>query len=137
MSTVASIVARSLRLIRVLDPDETPEPSAMEGAIQALNAFMRRLEANGVAMGWQDVSNPADPLPVPPEAEQMVAAGLGLLLAPEYGKTPDAIVVAMYKDGLSDLQRDVLTAAPLQLRNDLPWASARGGFWNIYTDSPV
>jgi hypothetical protein len=131
MATVLQFVARSLRLLRVIDPNEPVQPDDFEGALVALNAMMARFEADGLAMGWMPIAAASDELPVPPECEEWLCAGLALRVAPEYGKAPDAITVKMYESGLAKTQRDVLTAAPLQLRSSLPVKCAR---WNIYTD---
>jgi len=131
MTTAANIVARALRLLRVVDANEAPEAEDFETARIALNGMVRRWEANGMALGWQDVQNPADELSVPAEAEQAVAFNLALVLRAEYGVTLDADVVQMAKDGLAELRRDVLVANPLVLRQRLPGC----GRYNICTDS--
>lgn len=131
MTTAATIVSRALRLLRVVDSSEAPEAEDFETARQALNGMLRRWEANGLALGWQDVDNPADELSIPAEAEQAVAFNLALMLRAEYGVSLDADVVEFAQEGLSELRRDVLVANPLVLRQRLP----RCGRYNIYTDS--
>lgn len=131
MTTAATIVARALRLLRVIDPTEAPEAEDFDTARTALNGMMRRWEANGLALGWQDVENPADELPAPPEAEQAIAFNLALVLRAEYGVSLDPDVVQMASDGLAELRRDVLVANPLVMRNNLPHC----GRYNIRTDS--
>ncbi len=131
MTTAANIVARALRLLRVVDANEAPEAEDFETARMALNAMVRRWEANGMALGWQDVQNPADPLPAPAEAEQAIAFNLALVLRAEYGVSLEPDVVQMATDGLAELRRDVLSANPLVLRQRLPGC----GRYNIRTDS--
>lgn len=131
MATTASVVARALRLLRVLDPKEAPEAEDFETACEALNSMMQRWEANGIALGWQNVSGPKEELPIPPDAEQVVVYNLALTLRPEYGATLDPDVVAAAREGLAELRRDVLVANPLVLRQRLP----RAGRYDIYTDS--
>jgi hypothetical protein len=131
MTTAATIVSRALRLLRVVDSNEAPEAEDFETARQALNGMMRRWEANGLALGWQDVDNPADELSIPAEAEQAVAFNLALMLRAEYGVSLDADVIEFAQEGLAELRRDVLVANPLVLRQRLP----RCGRYNIYTDS--
>lgn len=130
MTTAANIVARALRLLRVLDPNEATEAEDFETARVAMNSMLRRWEANGLALGWQDIENPADEMPIPAEAEQAVTFNLALTLRPEYGVSLDPDVVAMAQEGLSELRRDVLVANPLVLRPRLP----RCGRYNIHTD---
>lgn len=130
MTTVAQIVARSLRLLRVVDSNEAPEAEDFETARIALNGMMQRWEANGLALGWQPVQTPAEEFPAPPEAEQAIAYNLALMLRPEYGANLEPDVVQTANDGLSELRRDMLVANPLVLRQRLP----RCGLYNIYTD---
>lgn len=131
MTTAAQIVGRALRLLRVVDPNEAPEAEDFETARVALNSMLRRWEANGLALGWQDVQNPADELAIPAEADQAVAFNLAVMLRAEYGVTLDPDVFTMATDGLADLRRDMLVANPLVLVPRMP----RTGRYNIYTDS--
>jgi hypothetical protein len=134
MTTVAEIVSRSLRLLGVLDANKAPSGSDYGTAILTLNAMVQRWEANGMALGWASVSDPGADIPLPPEAEQAVAFNLAVLLAPEYGITPNAVVVGFARDGLSELRRDRLVSSPLTLTSDLPRTYAH---FNIITDEPV
>jgi hypothetical protein len=130
MTTAATIVSRALRLLRVVDSNEAPEAEDFETARQALNGMLRRWEANGLALGWQDIESPADEMPIPAEAEQAVAFNLALVLRAEYGTTLDADVIQFAQEGLAELRRDVLVANPLVLNQRLP----RTGRYNIITD---
>lgn len=114
MTTVAKLVARSLRLIQVIDARQPVKPTDMQTAIEALNAGMRRIEANGIALGWQPVSNPSDELPLPDEAEQSIAFWLANLLAAEYGVTPLPAVIGGSAAFMDDLRRDQAVATPIR-----------------------
>lgn len=130
VTTVAKLVARSLRLLRVIDAVQPVKPQDMSTAIEALNGMLRRWEANGIALGWQPVDNPSDTLPLPEEAEEAVAYNLALTLQPEYtGGQPDLNVVAIARSGYALLQRDNAVANPLG------WDRCVGGY-NTYTDGP-
>lgn len=111
---VENLVARSLRLIQVIDPLQSVKAQDMETAIDALNALMARIEADGTALGWSPVTNPSDDLPLPQEATQAIAANLSIVLAPEYGVTPLPTVQAMALSGMENLLRDVAVATPIQ-----------------------
>lgn len=131
MSTVVKIVTRALRILDVVDASEAPTASDFETAVEALNGMMRRWEANGLALGWQDVSHAEEDLPAPPEAEQAIAFNLALVLRPEYlGVTLGTDVYQIAADGLSALRRDMLVANPLVVRARRP----RCARYNIATD---
>lgn len=126
MSTVSTITRRALRLLNVLDANEAPEAEQSDDAIAALNAMCRRWEANGMAMGWNDVANPADVMPSPAEADEAIAYNLALRLAPEYQAQPSAAVITFASDGLAALRRDRLVEMPPESCTDLP--AGQGGY---------
>lgn len=131
MATVQDLVSRSLRILRVLDSHSAPEAQQMADAMVALNAMMQRWEANGTALGWMPVSNPADVLPIPVEAEEAVAFNLAVKLRPEYGVQMDPDSIQYAREGLAALERDRLTEMPLRLKARTPGS----GRYDIYTDS--
>ena len=130
MSTVEKTVARTLRILRVIDARQPVKPADMSTAIDALNGMMTRWEANTLSLGWSSVENPSDEMPVPDEALDAIAYNLAVRLRPEYGTTLDPDTIDMARRGLSDLQRDQKRATPLE--------RGRGfGFYNTETDSYI
>ena len=124
---VENLIARSLRLIQVQDPLQPVKAQDMENGIDALNGLMRRIEADGTALGWSPVSNPSDELPLPPEAEQPIAFALALVLAPEFGVQPMQAVVAGALSGMTDLLRDVAVATPIEPILGVPFPNGSNG----------
>lgn len=120
MTTVAKLVARSLRLIQVIDPSQSVDDQDMETAIEALNAMMQRWEADLLSLGWSAVASPSDVLPIPVEAEQAVAYALAVIVASEYGVTPLPAVTQLANNGLNDLLRDQAVATPIRPILDCP-----------------
>lgn len=127
MTTTATLVGRSLRLIQVIDARQPVKAADMQTAIEALNAMVRRFEADGLALGWQPVANPSDELPLPPEAEEAVAYNLAVRLAPEYGVDVSPVVASAAVQGMNDLLRDQMVATPIQPLLDVPTPSERRG----------
>lgn len=132
MTQVASLVRDALGHLGVLDANGAVAAIDMRDSIRALNLLMRRFEADGLPMGWSDVEEGADTLPLPAEAEEAVGYHLAIRLAPRYrvALTPEIFAMALL--GMTSLQRDVYNASPIQLAKDTPCS---GGRWNIYTDS--
>jgi len=118
MATVEKIVTRALRLIRVLDPDQPVQPRDMETGIEALNAMMTKWESFPLPMGWTNVSNPSDTMPIPDESHEAVAANLAMTLSDEYAVEPGARVSAMATNGLNVLRRQFRAANPLEYTYD-------------------
>lgn len=124
MATVAKVVGRALRLIQVIDARQPVKASDMETAIEALNAMIRRWEADGISLGWMPNDNPSDEVLVPDEAVQAVAANLAVVLAPEYGAAVSAVVAQMAASGMNDLMRDQAVATPIRPILSAPEASS-------------
>lgn len=129
MAQVQDIVRDALGHLRVIDANAPVKPIDMRDAIRALNLMVRRWEADGLALGWSDVSDPTDALPLPPEAEEAVGYNLALRLRARYGVQIDPDIVALASAGLSALQRDRIVEMPLVLDR----AFAPCGY-NIRTD---
>lgn len=111
---VENLIARSLRLIQVIDPQQSVKATDMATGIDALNGMMARIEADGTALGWSPVVNPSDDLPLADEMTQAIAYNLAINLASEYGVTPLPAVQGMALTGMADLLRDVAVATPIQ-----------------------
>lgn len=126
MTTVADFIKDVLLLIQATDARQPVKAVDMEAGIRALNRFVRRMEANGTAAGWMDVSNPSDTLPLPPEAEPAVLYGLAIDLAPSYGTTPLPAVIGRASEYMADLLRDQAVATPIQPILDVPRPEATG-----------
>lgn len=120
MPTVAAVVARALRLVRMLDPNESPEAVDMQTGIEALNAMMVRWEADGVSVGWTPVSGPGDTLPAPDECEEPIVFNLAVRLAVEYSVPLPAKVEEMAVFGLGKVQADVASSDGFRMALDLP-----------------
>lgn len=136
MALVSQIVNRSLRLLGVLDVAAAPAAVDSQTAISVLNALCSRWEANGLALGWANVSAPDDTLPAPEEAHEALAYNLAVKLAPEYGNVSNLQVIEQQaRDSLAELRRDRLVEMPLSLSSDLP--SGLRGYYDIYTDEFV
>lgn len=114
MTTVTKLVTRSLRLIQVIDAVQPVKPQDMETAIEALNAMMVRLEADGLSQGWANVASPSDTVPIPDEAETPIAFMLAKWLAAEYGVQPSALVMEGATQGENALLRDQAVATPIR-----------------------
>lgn len=127
MATVSALVARTLRLLQVIDPAQAVKPHDLDTALVALNAMMARWEADGLALGWSPVSNPSQDLPVPDEALEAVAYNLAVKLAPEYGTAVTPEVHSGALAGLNDLLRDQMVATPIRPILDVPTPAAVSG----------
>jgi hypothetical protein len=131
MTQVADVIKDALGFLRVIgQEDEAPEAHQTAQAIYVLNNMMNRLEADGVALGWQGVSEPEADIPIPPEAVEGIAAMLAVRLRPKYGTALDPDVIALARSSEGKLKADgfanrvFLTESP-----DLPLGEGQGGLY--------
>lgn len=128
MAQVRDVVRDALGHLGVLDANQAVSAIDMRDAIRALNLMMRRWEANGLALGWSDVEEPTDTLPLPPEAEEAVGFNLAVRLRPRYRVALDADAYLAAGKGLDALRRDRMVASPLTF-------DRRGTHYNTLTDA--
>lgn len=110
MSKVSEVIRDSLLLLRVIDSTEAPEAEDSQDAIRSLNLMMTSLEAEGVSVGWSNVSKPDDDMPCPPENEEGIAYLLATRLRPKYGVTLDPDVVQGAQAGMAAMRAQVASA---------------------------
>jgi hypothetical protein len=121
MTQVSSIVRDALLHLRVQDAAEAVDAQAMQDAIRALNGMVQRWEADGVSLGWTDVSAPDDTLPAPAEAEEAISYNLAVRLRARYGVAIDPDVIQLATDGLAALRADVIANSFARVSyDDLP-----------------
>lgn len=121
MTTAADFIKDTLLLIQAVDARQPVSSVDMATGIRFLNRYCTRLEANGITLGWSDVANPSETLPLPPEAELAVMYGLALDLAPQWGVVPLPNVVSGALEYGNALRRDQMVANPIQPILDVPW----------------
>lgn len=120
MTTVADFIKDTLVLLGVVDARQPVRDEDMQTGIRFLNRLCGRMEANTLSLGWSDVDNPSDTLPLPSEAELGVMYSLAVLLAPHFGVSASAEVVAGAETFMTDLRRDQAVATPIQPLLDAP-----------------
>lgn len=126
--TALELIARSLRLIGVLDAIEPPSAEAAVSAILALNGMATRWEANGLAFGWTDVADAEDTLQASAEYHSTLAYNLAVEIAPEYGAPIPEVVGVRANQYLDDLRRDVAVANPIEPILDVPRPQGDGAY---------
>lgn len=133
MTIVARVVRDALKHLRVLDPQEAVSAADMQDAIDALNAMVSRMEADGVSIGWAPVSAGTDTLPAPDEAVEALGYNLAVRLRSRFGVAIDPDVLQMATDGLAALRADVIANTYSRISYpDLPMGEGWCGGYNIY-----
>lgn len=121
MTKAIDIIRAALQHIRVVDAQGPVDNNDAVEALRALNAMMTAIEADGINLGWSNVSTIEDTLPLPPEAEEAIGYGLAARLRARYGVSPDADIVGLAAAGAGMLR--ALSASTRYARlcyDDLP-----------------
>lgn len=88
MSTQAGEIVIDAMEEILVQADEAPiEPSEGQAAIRLLNDMMFSLDANGVNLGYTEISSLGDIVTVPPGAIRWMKLQLAVELAPKYNAT--------------------------------------------------
>ncbi|WP_396615503.1 packaged DNA stabilization gp4 family protein [Lysobacter soli] len=130
MTQVYDIVRGSLLALRVIDAEVAVPAQDMTDGIAALNRMMRRWEADGIALGWNDVVGPTDDVPLPPEAEEAVIYNLAVRRRSDYGVSIEPDVLQLATDGLARLTADVRgNEFVTTCYGDLPYGTGQSQGW--------
>lgn len=112
MATATEIVTRSLKRLRVIGAGESPSAAQMQSGTDALNAMIASWEGEGLS---------GDILPLPSRFEQGIIAMLGVRLAGDYGKSPDAVLARDADNGWSSLQAAYFAVPQSTFDRALKW----------------
>lgn len=100
MATVEQVAKASLQRILVQGSEAPFEQDEYMDYIFALNNYMTALEAEGISLGYTEVSSLSDTVTVPTSALRGIIANMAIEVAPDYGGVvSDALVVAA-KNGM-------------------------------------
>lgn len=105
MATASELASRSLKLIIVEAADAPLESDEYSDYYFALNSFMSDLEARGISLGYTPVTLGTDEVTVPPGALRGIISNLALEVAPDYGASPNPILVLQAREGMRALRR--------------------------------
>jgi len=95
MATVAQVAKAALQRILIQADESDLQASEYDDFIFALNNYMLSLNAEGIQLGYTEVSSLADEVTVPTGALRGIIANMAIEVAPDYnGKVSEALVVA-------------------------------------------
>ena len=112
MATVAQVAKASLQRILVQGSEADLEPDEYQDFIFAMNNYMLALDAEGVKLGYTEVSNLGDELTVPVGALRGIIANVAIEVAPDYAGAISPALSMAAKDGLAAMRRLGQTIRP-------------------------
>ena len=105
MATAAQVIKAALQRILVQASEADLEPDEYQDAIFALNNYMTALDAEGVILGYTEVSTLADTITVPTGALRGIIANLAIEVSPDYNGQITSGLVAAASAGLKTMRR--------------------------------
>jgi len=105
MATVAQIVKASLQRILVQASEADLEPDEYQDAMFAMNNLMLALDADGVHLGYTEVSDLGDDVTIPVGALRGLIALLAIEISPDYNGTVSEGLAIAAADGLKIMRK--------------------------------
>jgi hypothetical protein len=141
METAATLIKSALQEILVQASEAPIEADQAQDAIRYLNRMMAALQANGIDLGYTNVTSLASPITVPDGAIDGMVSNLALRLFPQYSEpgTPvDQVLFREAAEGMKILERLGVTISPTSYPSILPVGSGNesDGAWDdrFYAD---
>lgn len=100
MATVAQVATASLKRILVQAADAPLEADEYQDYIFALNNFMLALDAEGITLGYTEVSDLGDEVTVPAGALRGIIANMAIEVAPDYNGTVSPALANAAAEGM-------------------------------------
>lgn len=123
MTTAAQLVKAIAQEILVQASEAPIEADESNDIIFALNSFMFDLDANGVSLGYTEVTDLGNQITVPAGAIRGIVANVALEIAPQFGVPIPAYLPQKARDGMDTLRRLGITLQPSSYGATLPIGS--------------
>ena len=132
MATAGQIIESALKRILV-QPSEAPiEPDEYQDGIDALNRMMLALDADGVQLGFTEVTSTASVVTTPIGALRGIIANLAIELSPDFGGQVTQELRDIAKAGLVTMRKLGTTVTASALPSTLPRGSGNEGAFSPF-----
>lgn len=102
--TAGDVIKSALQEILVQAAEATLEPDETQDAIRYMNRFMAQKAAQGIALGYTNVTSTSDEITIADGALNGLVFSLAIRLAPQFGKIVDQTLRDNAKDGLNAMR---------------------------------
>lgn len=123
MATVAQVATAALKRILVQGADAPLEADEYQDFIFALNNFMLALDAEGITLGYTEVSDLGDEVTVPTGALRGIIANMAIEVAPDYNGTISPALANAAAEGMQVMRIIGQTISPASYPSTLPIGS--------------
>lgn len=123
MATVAQVANAALKRILVQASEAPLEADEYQDFIFALNNYMLALDAEGITLGYTEVSDLGDEVTVPTGALRGIIANMAIEVAPDYNGTVSPALATAAQQGLQVMRIIGQTISPSSFPSTLPIGS--------------
>ena len=123
METGQSVVNDILQEILVQGSEQAIQAVDAKTAIRYMNRFMASLDAQGISLGYTEVTSLADPITIPTGAIEGLIFNTATRLLSSYDIQPNQFLIVNARDGLKAMRALGVTVAPTQFPCTLPIGS--------------
>jgi hypothetical protein len=128
VATVAQVLKASLNLINVREAEAPIEPDEAQSYIFAMNNWMLDLDANGVSLGYTEVSGVGDPITIPTGALRGLIYGMAVESASDYDMPVSPAVATNASNGLKTMRKLGQRQGRTHYPSTLPIGSGNEGY---------
>jgi hypothetical protein len=104
MATVAQVAKAALQRILVQASEAPLEPDEYQDFIFAMNNYMAQLDAQGISLGYTEVSDLGDTVTIPTGALRGLIANMAIEVSPDYGGVISEGLVVAARQGLQTMR---------------------------------
>jgi len=104
MATVAQVAKASLQRILVQASEAPLEADEYQDFIFAMNNYMAQLDAQGISLGYTEVSDLGDEVTIPTGALRGLIANMAIEVSPDYGGVISQGLIAAAQQGFQSMR---------------------------------
>lgn len=127
MATVAQVAKASLQRILVQASEAPLEAADFQDFIFSMNTYMLALDAQGITLGYTEVSDLGDTVTIPTGALRGLIANMAIEVAPDYGAEISPGLALQARDGLAAMRRLGVSTPRSSFPSTLPIGSGNEG----------
>ena len=127
MATASQVLKASLQKILVQASEADLEPDEYQDAIFTMNNMMLALDADGIKLGYTEVTTLADEITIPTGALRGLIFNLALDLAPEYDGQVTAALADAARAGMETMRKLGVAMGASAFPSTLP--TGMGNYW--------
>lgn len=128
MATAAQVTKAILQTLLVQDSEATLQPDEFQDTIFAMNNFMLALDAEGVSLGYTEVSNLGDEITIPTGALRGLIYNVAIEMAPQFNAPITPGITNAATAGMDAMRQLGQIIVATQFPGTLPVGSGNEGF---------